>query len=324
MDIKELKRKVELEGDQNGGLIALLAKVEEKITSTGKPYLKCSLQDKTGQLELSKWNATEADKEVLKAGAIIQFANLSFSMYNGEVSAKSNNATAFNEIIGDVNDFKLTVTPPIDELMARFKKHADSITDKELRVVLEKIVNPRFKQFKNWPAAEKMHHDSRNGLLYHTVGILDIVDAICTLPNYQDADAQLIKTAAMLHDIGKIEEYCVDDEFNGTLSKYALKGHIVIASELVHDLCREGLISEELELNLSHIILAHHGKREYGSPVIPSTLDAYILHIADILDARTYAFHFNSLELGEGEIANKGTFMLDNARLYVPEWRSKD
>ncbi len=323
MNIKELQKKVvELGSIPSLTLTAYISKVEEAMTSTGKPYLKVLIQDRTGEILLSKWDATDKDKEILLAGAVVEFGNIGANEFNGTVGLKTTKSSTFEEVLDNAEDYQLTIIPGLKELEARFKEHASTITNTELKTVLKEIVNPRFKDFINWPAAERMHHDVKHGLLFHTVGICDIVDAICSAPNYKNADVQLIKTAAMLHDIGKIMEYTVDDEFNGTLSKYALKGHMTVAVELIHDLYRDEKITEELELMLTHLILSHHGKLEYGSPVKPSCLEAYILHIADILDARTYTFLFEDLTMEEGEVAKKGNFALDGARLYKTSWKS--
>ena len=324
MDIKEIKNKVMESGKFTGGLTALVKTTEECVASNGKPYLKCVLQDKTGEISMNKWDFKKEDAEILRAGTVVQLTGVAFSMYNNDVSAATSANTAYSEIVADPADFKLTITPGFDDLKSRFNKHYTSIKNPELRIVLSKVVKPRLDKFKDWPAAESMHHNERHGLMYHTIGIMDLVDAICSCPNYQneDVDVQLIKVAAMVHDIAKINEYVVDDEFNGRLGRYALKGHIVMASEMIHDLYRDGLISEELELNLCHLILSHHGKKEWGSPVVPSTLNAYILHMADNMDAKTYSYKFNFLSMDEGEYGSKGVFELEKARLYRSTWHS--
>lgn len=326
MNIKEIKNKQAEENKQfTCSLVAYIAKVEELVASNQKPYLRILLQDKTGELTFQKWDATEEDKASLLVGSIVAFDNLVISSFNNTPQAKTGSRTTFSYSNEDKSNYILTIVPPVESLLERFKTHAASITNPELKAVLSHLVNPYFKdkRFINWPAAERMHHAVRHGLLYHTVGILDLVDAVSKTDNFKNMDIQLTKTAAILHDIGKIKEYDVDDQYNGKLSKYALIGHISMTSNEIAILRAQGIISEDLELILSHMILSHHEKKEYGSPVNPSFLEAYTLSMLDNLDAKAYVINFESLSLDNGTIADKGTFVLNNARLFKPNWRSE-
>lgn len=324
MNIKEIKNSGMTSCSE---LKAYVAKSEEANTANGKKFLKVTLQDKSGELSLMKWNATKEDESIFKVGNILRFNNLTLSEYNNDISAKMSNTEGVEVINENPGDYIFTVIPSLDSLMKSFKRHADSITDKELNTVLKAIINPKFKDFMNWPAAEKMHHNVCHGLLYHTVGILDTVEGIVNsredFKNNPLVDLQLIKTSAMLHDVGKILEYEVDGEFNGHLSKNALIGHMNLVIHEIWDLYKEGKITKELEFMLEHLILSHHGEREKGSPVCPADINAYILHTADEFDARIYGFLYELEQLEEGEIAKKGALMLNKVRVYKTTWHSK-
>ena len=320
MNINEIKKFKN--GEILSELTAYVKSVEECKAKTGSNYLKVSLQDKTGEIQLQKWNSSEKDKEFLKAGTVMSFKNSVVSIYNDVFSLKTQTGTVIErEDDKDVNDYIFSILPPFGELKTRFNTHYGSITNPELKAVLSNIVKPKYKEFLIWPAAEKMHHDVKYGLLYHTVEILDICEALCELPNYKtNVNKELLKVGAMLHDVGKITEYSMQEDGSGKLTKQMLKGHLVITSQELFHLFKSGIISEALELELSHLVLSHHGKHEYGSPVIPATLEAFILHTADVLSARTYAYLYEGSQLEPGEIADKGSLILDRARVYKPTW----
>ncbi|WP_425443309.1 3'-5' exoribonuclease YhaM family protein [Thermodesulforhabdus norvegica] len=140
------------------------------------------------------------------------------------------------------------------------------------------------KGFVKAPGAVKIHHSYLGGLLQHTVGVLRLVDAMCDI--YRELNRDLILTGALLHDIGKIREYSYDLEL-GVTDEGRLLGHIVIGLQIFDSLLKKvGSIPEEKSLLLRHLIASHHGQLEFGSPKVPMTREALVLHFADNIDAR--------------------------------------
>jgi 3'-5' exoribonuclease len=133
------------------------------------------------------------------------------------------------------------------------------------------------------PAAKSIHHAYAGGLLEHTLGVCRLCLALSSL--YPHLDKQALLAGALCHDLGKIWELSA-----GLLTEYTssgrLLGHISLGAEKLEPLMRKSGLEEELILHLKHLILSHHGIREFGSPVLPATAEAMALHYADNIDAK--------------------------------------
>lgn len=296
---------------------AYIKTVSKESTTKGDPYLKLTLQDKTGEIILNKWNSTQADEAILRVGNVVAFLKVVASEYAGKVSLKTDAHSTFNETGESVDGYKLSIVPDGKELYSRFIEHYSSIKNPELQIVMTEIIKPNINEFKIYPAAERIHHAEKYGLLFHTVGMLDKITALQPLTG---GNLELMKVAIMLHDLFKIKEYTLDEECNGTIGPDALEGHIVLCSQAIAHLYFEGKISAELKRVLSHCVLSHHGKIEYGSPVRPAIKEAYLISVIDDMDAKLYTYDLEDLKLEPGEMQKKGTFHLDNARLYKTTW----
>jgi len=138
------------------------------------------------------------------------------------------------------------------------------------------------------PGGMKMHHGYIGGLLEHTHGMMRVAEAI--LPLYPHVQRDLVVAGIFLHDMGKTEELSYDMAFSYTDSGQLI-GHISKTLVMIHkraDVLRsEGVqISEQVLDALGHIILAHHGQYEYGSPKLPATAEAFMVYYLDDLDAK--------------------------------------
>lgn len=141
------------------------------------------------------------------------------------------------------------------------------------------------KCFKTHSAAKSVHHSYMGGLLEHTLSVTEICDFAA--PRYKFVDRDILIASAMLHDVGKVMELSQFPE-NDYTDEGQLLGHLIIGSELIGQTAAkiEGF-PKPLENLLKHCMLSHHGEYEYGSPKLPKTIEAFILHSADNLDAKT-------------------------------------
>jgi len=161
------------------------------------------------------------------------------------------------------------------------------ISNKYLRQVLEfyYIKDEAFiKKFKAHSAAKTVHHGFSGGLLEHTLSVTRMCDYFAT--SYSILNRDLLLSSAILHDIGKVKELS-DFPDNDYTDEGQLLGHIIIGAQMIHDLIKE--IPDfplDLENQLVHCILAHHGELEYGSPKKPAMVEAVALNLADNTDAR--------------------------------------
>ena len=193
----------------------------------------------------------------------------------------------------DADDYEMdALTPcaplPPDEMLDYIKGRVDAFTDDELKALVLKRLEECSDKLSYYPAASKLHHAERSGLLHHTSTMLRAAEAICQI--YPTLDGELLAAGVILHDLCKITEMQADAI--GLVSDYTaegmLIGHLVQGvSEL--DRCgRELNVRHELLMMLEHMILSHHDLPEYGSPKPPMFPEAEVLHVLDLLDARIF------------------------------------
>lgn len=205
----------------------------------------------------------------------------------------------------DVDYDALTPSEPIDS----------HDTFKKLKLVVSKFENPILKRITlalledkkgflmNGSAALGMHHSKRHGLLRHVVEMIQIAaNIISVYPDILNKD--LLYSGIIFHDVMKQSEY-IYSEHTGIAKDFSsdgvLFGHVVMGSKLPeHYATEEERDSEELKM-LQHLILAHHGKLEWGSPVQPATPEAYVLHMVDNIDAKLYVYQEELAKLEPGE-----------------------
>jgi len=141
--------------------------------------------------------------------------------------------------------------------------------------------------FRTCPASQTYHHAYIGGLLEHTVAVASLCAELA--PRYDGVDAPLLVTAALLHDIGKVDELTYDTGI-GYTDEGRLTGHVVLGAMRVREAARRTRLDRQTLMKLEHAILSHHGELEWGSPKRPSTLEALILHHVDNLDAKAAGF----------------------------------
>lgn len=187
----------------------------------------------------------------------------------------------------------------------------NNISNSNIKSLVFKIILAFKEELITWPAAVSVHHNIKGGLILHTANVLRTALSISRL--YSDINIDYIISGAVLHDIGKIQEYTNDGKISD-LGKY--RDHISLGQEIISNF-KSGIdITDRELLPLYHIIASHHGKLEYGSTKIPSTKEAFVVHIADYIDSHMYMYHesYKNVSFGETEY-NKylGTFVINES-----------
>ena len=272
------------EGDIISDIYLCRAKVVGK-TKTGKSYYSLSLQDGTGNADGKVWD--------LSSG-IDHFEALQYIKVEGEVQ-RYQNALQLNirrirlarEGEYDPADYVPTSPYPIDGMYDRLLGYIRSISHAKLRALLEAFfVNDAafIREFKAHSAAKSVHHSFSGGLLQHTLRVTELCDDYCK--KYPLINRDLLLTGALCHDIGKVRELSAFPA-NDYTDEGQLLGHIVIGMQMVAEMAdRIPDFPEVTKHELCHIILAHHGEFEFGSPKKPALLEAMALHFADNTDAK--------------------------------------
>ena len=255
-------------------------------TRNGRPYDNLTLQDKTGTLDGKVWDPN--------SGGIADYDEMDFIEVFGEVVSYNNNLQLNIKQLRkpyedeyNVADYMPSSEKNVDTMYAELLSYVKQVENKYLRQLLEFyfVKDEKFiKAFKGHSAAKSVHHGFAGGLLEHTLSIVKMCAYYVTA--YPLLSKDLLFTAAIFHDIGKVKELSAFPE-NDYTDDGQLLGHIVMGVEMISDGVRtiEGFPAK-LASELKHCVIAHHGELEYGSPKKPALPEAVALHYADATDAK--------------------------------------
>lgn len=255
-------------------------------TRNGKPYDNLLLQDKTGTLDGKIWDPN--------SGGIADYDEMDFVEVLGEVINYNNNLQLNIKQLrkpyeDEYNsaDYMPTTEKSVDGMYEELLSYIGKVENTYLHQLLEYyfVKDEAFiKRFKNHSAAKSVHHGFAGGLLEHTLSILKMCEYYVSA--YEILNRDLLYTAAIFHDIGKIKELSSFPE-NDYTDDGQLLGHIVIGVEMIGEGVRtiDGF-PQKLASELKHCVIAHHGELEYGSPKKPALAEAVALHYADATDAK--------------------------------------
>lgn len=280
----------ELHDGEHVAGVYLCKQKSSAMTKTGKPYDNVILQDKTGQIDCKIWDVGSAGICDFDALDYIDIVG-DVSSFNGSLQISIKRARVCGEGEYDPRDYLPVSERDIDEMYNELMGLVGDIDNHYLKALLEEffVKDEKFiKAFKNSSAAKSVHHCFIGGLLEHTLSVATLCKYYAG--KYPMLKKDLLVTAALLHDAGKVREFSSFPE-NDYTDEGNLLGHIVMGSEMVSE--KAALIDgfpKSLENELKHCILAHHGKLEYGSPKKPALMEAVALNFADDLDAKMETF----------------------------------
>ena len=243
------------------------------------------ISDSSGEIEAIYWDIS--DKK------LSQIENMQFAQIEGQVIKKKSDGQMQMSIKSldpapesSLEDFIPATPLNVEELMQEIDHKISSIKHQYLKALLLSFFDDLILRgkFKKTPAAKKLHQAYKGGLAEHTVNVSRICETICQI--YPQVNRDFLVSAALLHDIGKVEEY----QLNGVIEytdKGKLIGHIIMGTEMVEEKIKQIKdFPEDLAVMFKHTILSHHGKFEFGSPKLPSILPAIALFYADDTDAK--------------------------------------
>lgn len=292
--------------------IFLVASKTVASTRTGKPFLKLRLADKTGQVDAVKWDVTESEIGRFSEQDYVQ-VRASVNTYQDNPQLSIESLQQCMEAI-DPADFIRSSSRHPEDMMPEFRSLLKSISDSRLTALLDSLFgNENFCiKFCQAPGAKSIHHACIGGLLEHTLNVMKTCVALADL--YPQVDRDMLLAGAALHDIGKVEEYV----WNGAIAfsdAGHLVGHIVGGAMMVKEAAdRIPGFDPVLNLALQHMILAHHGTKEFGSPKQPKSIEAMMLNHADDLDAKVAIYEQaikDSDGNGENGLFTKKHFILE-------------
>ena len=293
----------------------LIKTVDRKTNVKGAPYLDMMLCDKDGEISAKLWDYSELVHGTFDAGELIK-VRATVTQFNGADQLrieKIRKVTAADGV--NISDFVPTAEYSGEMMLGAIMNAIASVKDEELKALTYALVKEREKEILTWPAAFKLHHAIRGGLLYHTLSIHKLSEGVCML--YPSVDKDLLTCGIIVHDLCKIDEFDLNPA--GLVSAYSVRGellgHLVMGAMKIEQKAIELGISKEKAMLLEHMVISHHGEPDFGAAVRPMFLEAEILSQLDTLDATIYEITSAVGEVKEGEFTGR-MWALDNRKLF--------
>ncbi len=252
-------------------------------------YLNLTLKDRSGQITARMWDNAEQAAAALQPGQVVMVAG-QVEEYQGQSQIIVRAIRPCQPEEYDPADFVATSRRSRNEMIEQLQANIAEVNNPHLSALLQAIFSDQelLARFTTAPGAKTLHHAYRGGLMEHTLNVVDIVKKVSEL--YPQLDRDLLITAALLHDLGKIYE--LEGELSYDYSDEGrFLGHVVLTDRLMSErIAKIPDFPRHLANTLTHAVLSHHGRREWGAPILPSTPEACALHYADNLDARVQGF----------------------------------
>ncbi len=295
----------------------LVKSVEVKKTAKGLSYLDMTLTDSSGEINAKLWDYKEDIHGGIKVNSIVKVRG-SESIFNDMPQLRVDRirpALEADNVI--VEDFVPSSEYSGETLFDAIFEVAESFENQELKTLVTAILSEHKEKLVVCPAAFRLHHAIRGGLMYHTLSVLRLAQSVSAI--YPSIDKELLFSGVILHDVAKIWEFELSD--TGIVSGYSidgtLVGHLVRGAMNIEIRGRELGINPELLMLVEHMVISHHGEPEFGAAVRPMFLEAEILSQLDLLDARIYEVTQAVSEVPTGEFTPR-QWALENRKLYNP------
>ncbi len=279
--------------------VFLLAEKRRAEKKDGASFLRVRFTDRTGSADGVLWDdVEEIDGNCIAGGAVRVRGTV--SQFGDKLQIKIRNMTPVEDF--DPADFLPSTGRNVADMFRKLTQITDRMKNPDLlRLIRAFWDDPEFvRLFKQAPAAKKMHHDYLGGLLEHTLSMAILVDRIAG--HYRNVDMDLLLTGVILHDVGKVREFEYHNRIDYT-TEGRLVTHIVLGCSMIDEkIAAVKEFPKETAMMLKHLVVSHHGGREFGSPVPPMTIEAILLHYIDEIDARVMGVRkYMEKDLAEGD-----------------------
>ncbi len=295
----------------------LVRGAEKKTDKNGRDYVDMNLGDRTGEINAKIWN-WDGNQEVPESGKPIKVRGL-VQEYNGRLQMRVERWRTPNaEDAVDLAEFVPAAPRKAEDMLREIRETVASFRNGSLRKLTEEMLDMAGDRLGWFPAAQRMHHAERSGLLHHTTDMLRMAEAALSVYPWLDRD--LLCAGVILHDLGKLEELKSDE--SGNVTDYTrdgqLLGHLVRGITLLNRAAEKTGVTGETVVLLEHMLLSHHGEPEFGSPRPPMFPEAEALHWLDMMDARMNTMKSAVDKTPEGAFSER-IFSLDR-RIYHPRY----
>lgn len=294
----------------------LLVKASNKKTSTkGDAYLDMTLGDKSGEINAKLWSYIPTVHGEFQSGDVVKVRG-TVSQYNGTDQLrieKIRHATPGDQV--DTSALVQTADYSGEDMFGELVKIAEGFKDEDIKRITLKLLTDNKEALLYWPAAFKLHHAIRSGLMMHVLSIVRLAQRVAEV--YPFIDRDLLLAGAMLHDIAKTQEYEMTPAglASGYTAKGNLVGHLAMGAMMIEDAAKALNINSEVIMLLQHMVLSHHGEPEFGAAVRPAFIEAELLSQLDMMDARMYEMREATEAAEKGDFTGK-LWSMDNRKLY--------
>ncbi len=293
----------------------LIKSCTKGTTAKGAPYLTIVFQDNSGSIDGKFWDVKPETEENCVVGHVVdtEFEALE---YNGNLQLRVFRVTDKPQDDIDMSEYLISGNYAETELRQKVEELVKSVQNEKMRLLVEAMFRRVGENFYTYPAASRIHHGYLGGLAEHTLGMAALAEQVALL--YPSINRDLLICGILMHDMGKTAE------LSGVVaSEYTLEGKLAGHISICHGWLMEAaeelvLENEEETLLLRHMILSHHGKYEFGSPVLPELREAEVLNLIDNLDARMNILDQAMEKLKPGQWTQK-IFALENRTFYKPK-----
>ena len=293
------------ENDLLADQIFLAVEKATPMAKNNKQYMTLKLSDKTGVIEARMWDNVDKYTGKFEQGDYIKVTGI-VNSYRDNLQMIIKDIKKIDGSDIDLREFVQASEYDLDEMLENLFEFIDSLDGKYIKKLLKKMFNNAYilESYKMSPAGVKLHHAFLSGLLEHSLSVTSLCDKM--VKHYKDdlgipINRDLVIAGALLHDIGKIYELDYEKGFKYT-TEGQLIGHVVIGYQLMSDMANliEGF-PYKVKMHLGHIILAHQGRLEFGSPKTAMSMEAFIVHSADELDSKINMLK-NNIPYIDGEV----------------------
>jgi 3'-5' exoribonuclease len=293
----------------------IIKSVDKKTSSKGDQYLDIMLGDADGEINAKLWRYVPEIHGEYEANQIIKVRG-TISQYNGsdQLRIERIRPTTPEDNI-DPSDFVKTAVFSGEDMYNELYNIASNFKDGDLKkIVCEILIDNRLKLL-YWPAAFKLHHAIRSGLLLHTLSIVRLAEGVCKV--YPFVDRELLISGAILHDIAKLQEFEVAD--TGLATGYSVEGnllgHLTMGAMVINRYAEKLGTPKKTAMLLEHMVLSHHGEPEFGAAVRPGFIEAELLSELDLMDSRVFEMREAVSNANPDDFTGR-LWAMDNRKLY--------
>lgn len=281
MNLKEIDGNGTVEG------FVLVKNCDKKTAKNGSMYLDMTLADKSGEINAKMWDYRDGaflpeNNSIIKVRGVI-------SAYNGVPQMRIDRARA----LWDNDNINMSdIVPSADYngryMMGVIKNKVEAFSNGQLKKLVTAVLDEYGDKMLDCPAAFRLHHAIRGGLLMHTLSIVKMCECVASI--YPTVDRELLISGAILHDVCKVDEFSVSPSglVEGYTPEGTLIGHLVMGAMAIDRIARANDVDNDTAMLIEHMLISHHGEPEFGAAVRPLFLEAEILSELDSLDANIY------------------------------------